>query len=52
MLSILLSILCIALCIVVGNIINDSEIRGLAVWGVFLLIGSIAQYKGERYGKR
>ena len=52
MLSILLSILCIVGCVVIGNIMNDSELRGLAIWGVFILAGSIAQYKEDKYDKR
>lgn len=51
MLEIFLSILFIAGCIVAGNIMNDSELRGIAIWGVFLLVGSIAQYRSN-YDKR
>lgn len=51
MLEIFLSILFIAGCIVAGNITNDSELRGIAIWGVFLLAGSIAQYRSN-YDKR
>lgn len=52
MLLILLSILYIVGCIIIGNIMNDAEMRGIAIWGVFILVGSIAQYRSEKYGKR
>lgn len=52
MLLILLSVLYILGCMVLGSIMNDSEIRGIAIWGIFILVGSIAQYRSEKYDKR
>ena len=52
MMLILLSVLYIVGCIVIGNIMNDSELRGLAIWGIFILTGSIAQYRSDKYDKR
>lgn len=51
MLLIILSVLYIVGCIVIGTIMNDSEIRGIAIFGIFILIGSIAQYKEGKYDK-
>lgn len=51
MLEILLSSLCIIGAIVIGNILDDAELRGVAIWGVFLLVVSIAQYWSDKYDK-
>lgn len=52
MLLILLSVLYILGCILLGSILNDSEMQGIAIWGIFILVGSIAQYRSEKYDKR
>ena len=51
MLTIALSILYIVGCLILGNIMNDSEMRGLAIFGIFILIGAIAQYRRDKYVK-
>ena len=52
MLLIFLSVLYILGCILLGTILNDSEMQGIAIWGIFILVGSIAQYRSEKYDKR
>lgn len=51
MLLIFISILQIVGCIIAGNIMNDSELRGMAIWGFYPLAGAIAQYR-RNHGKR